>query len=251
MHSSVHEAGDVLSGLLPQIIGEILVGIYLTGSAVTDDWDPDVSDIDLFVVTTTPIVGHVMDELRQAHQYVAEHYRWGSRLEVQYAFQGQLLPSGIVGNAPSWDSTSGFQVGPSVAAADDILGVREFGVAIAGPRPSLVFPPVSLVQLERAMLEYLNDLLTRDTRRPKASDQEYASWILNIARCLYSLSAGKLCTKRTAAYWLLQEDPRTGPILKTALRAWKGDTAARIDCRHSFAWFAAEVRRLLTDRRWV
>jgi hypothetical protein len=45
---------NALAARIGDVLRDDLVGIYLTGSAVTGGFDPGVSDLDLVVVTTAP-----------------------------------------------------------------------------------------------------------------------------------------------------------------------------------------------------
>ena len=84
-----------------------------------------------------------------------------------------------------------------------------------------MFPKVDQETLAQSMREWLDDLVSREQRSP-ASDQEYADWTLNIARCLFGIAHGRGSTKPEAAEWLARQEPDRKPALEAALAARRG-----------------------------
>src|SRR5690242_10803685 len=89
MHPTPYpEINEILETLLSQmraILGPRLEGLYLYGSLVAGDFDPDISDIDLLAVTSTMCDEQELARLKQMHDdLVDKHKRWKDRIEVQY-----------------------------------------------------------------------------------------------------------------------------------------------------------------------
>lgn len=247
MYPEVERITEILTEGLLHVLGETLLGVYLTGSAVTPDFDPSASDIDLFVITTTPISRERAEALSILHERLERHHPWALRLEVQYACREQLHPRGVRGEAPTRGSTRGFEITSSAAGPDDILGVRQFGHAITGPPPNEVFPAVNEDTFLAGTKEYLEDLLTRHVTRPNAGDSDFADWVLNIARCLYRMETRTLGSKRVAHEWLVRRAPNLSPILSAAAAARAGDLVAASICRQQFGSFAENAKRLAAE----
>src|SRR5689334_19170705 len=189
--ATLHAFRDGLAAAL----GDDLVGVYLTGSAVTAAFEPATSDLDLFVVTRAGLTEPQIEQLVALHRRLARDAPWGSRLDVEYGGLDQLRPDGIDGTTVFLVPGGELERGTSVSAADDVHGVREYGVAVHGPPPQEVFPPVSRETYVESRRAYLADLVTREQRRPGASDRDLALWSLEIARCLFGLESGALCSK--------------------------------------------------------
>src|SRR6185295_1398883 len=86
---------------------------------------------------------------------------------------------------------------------------------------------------------YLADLVTRERRRPGATDRDLALWSLEIARCLYGLESCALCSKPEAARWLSERDPSLRGSLDDALAAVRGDLAAAKRARSGYRTLSA------------
>jgi hypothetical protein len=223
---------------LAAALGDDLVGVYLTGSAVTAAFEAT-SDLDLFVVSRARLSEPQIERLRALHRRLARDAPWGSRLDVEYGGLDQLRPDGIDGTTVFLVPGGELEHGTSVSAADDVYGVREYGVAVHGPPPREVFPPVSRETYVESRQAYLADLVTREERRPDASDRDLALWSLEIARCLFGLESGALCSKREAARWLSERDPSLEGLLEDALAAGRGDDAAAERARSGYRTLSA------------
>lgn len=70
---------------LQELLGEKLVGLYLSGSLVVDDFDSRVSDIDLVAALTSDVSDGELKALRNMHEAVVRsHADWHDRIEVCY-----------------------------------------------------------------------------------------------------------------------------------------------------------------------
>jgi Aminoglycoside adenylyltransferase, C-terminal domain len=221
---------------LDRALGDELVGIYLTGSAVISHVDPASSDLDLFVVTRRRLTEPQIGRLDALHRRLAREVPWGDRLDVEYGGLDQLRPTGIEGETVFVVPGGELERGTSVSAADDVFGVREYGLPLVGPPPREVFPAVSRETYVESRRDYLRDLLRRGEQRPDASDREFALWSLEIARCLFGLESGALCSKPQAAEWLAGREP--------SLREALDD--ARAGARSGYAALAAYAETVLT-----
>jgi predicted nucleotidyltransferase len=238
--------GDVLATYLERlrrVLGESLVGVYVTGSAATGDFEPAGSDIDVFVVLNEAPGSDVFEGLRHLHDEMRAAEPFGDRLEVEYVAANQLRPTGISGEAASISAGGELRIGRSRAAADDILGARSLGIPLFGPSAKDVFPQVGRDVFVASQREWLADLAECDRSRPNASGADYTTWTLNIARCLFGIHHGHGCTKPEAARWLARQMPELARTLEAALSARAGDAAVTID-RGRFQRFVNEARTI-------
>jgi hypothetical protein len=105
-----------------------------------------------------------------------------------------------------------------------MLAIRQHGLALYGPPPATLLPPVGPATLAAGLRAYLVELLARPA--PTAPARDAATWALNIARCLYGLRTGRLSTKAQAARWVGEQVPTVRSALDSALRLRTGSTDA-------------------------
>jgi Nucleotidyltransferase domain len=74
---------DILLSRIQSILDKKLVGLYLNGSLVIGDFDPNISDIDLVAALSSDIDEREFEELQKMHTAFAhEHKEWDDRIEV-------------------------------------------------------------------------------------------------------------------------------------------------------------------------
>src|SRR5437870_6374635 len=74
-----------LARSIREVLGEDLVGIYLSGSAATGGFDTDVSDLDLVAVTAAPADRIDLAGLKAMHgEFIRERLDWVDRIEAVY-----------------------------------------------------------------------------------------------------------------------------------------------------------------------
>jgi hypothetical protein len=106
-----------------------------------------------------------------------------------------------------------------------MVALRDHSLTLYGPAPTEVIPPVDRATLDAALRDYLAELLTplAPTEQSEQSAERLADRLLNGARCLYGLRAGRPCTKREAAVWLAAEAPDLAAALDAALTVRRGE----------------------------
>lgn len=244
MNSQVTELMDLYAGRLRGLLGDQLIGVYLTGSAVSGEFVPETSDVDVVVVTNDLVIDRAAD-LTRLHESLMRDHPWAHKIEADFAAFEQLRPTGIDGESMAWIPEAGLVIGPSHAASDDILGVGAHGHAVLGPAPASVFPEVSLELFLAETKEYLLDLTTRPRTRPNATDTDIADWLANLARCLYRLDTGELGSKRLGLAWWSARDPGVQDLLQVVPLAQRGDPKAGEICRSRFQEAARGAQQIL------
>jgi predicted nucleotidyltransferase len=80
-----------LSDGLTALLGEQLLGLYLTGSLTYGDFDHGSSDIDFLAVLSKELSGEQLDAIRTLHARSGEAVpRWAMRLEGSYITKDML-----------------------------------------------------------------------------------------------------------------------------------------------------------------
>src|SRR5260370_42430571 len=84
-NASINELLALLLASIQRILATKLVGLYLYGSLVIGDFDPDISDIDLVAALSSDIDDREFEELQKMHiAFANQHKEWDDRIEVCY-----------------------------------------------------------------------------------------------------------------------------------------------------------------------
>ena len=84
-YANINEILELLLASLQSILGAKLVGLYLNGSLVIGDFDPEISDIDLVAALSSDIDVREFEALQKMHTAFAQQHRaWDGRIEVCY-----------------------------------------------------------------------------------------------------------------------------------------------------------------------
>lgn len=210
--------------------GEDLVGLYLYGSLVLGDFDPDRSDIDLIAAVTSAVGERELSTLETLHAEFARSYpAWDDRVEVAY------VPTSGLRTFKTHSSTLAI-ISPGEPLHLKEIGreglihyylVREHGITLIGPPPQTLIDEISLDEFRDAVRAYLarwrKPMAPSGTRGP----QRYV--VLTMCRGLYGLSHGRQASKKQAALWAQNEFPEWAAIIERVLTAANDDPASEGD----------------------
>jgi hypothetical protein len=211
----------ILDRLLPALrdaLGDDLIGIYLYGSAVSGDFDPGVSDVDLVVVTRREVEDLDLVTLDQVHRgAVARSPAWSDRVELVYVSAATLA---------SFRTSSGqlavispgepFHVtGPVSDWLQNWYLVRREGIALSGPPPADVVPRIARSEYLEAIAGYLRYL--RDQGLEDLSPNALAYTVLSACRAACTIEAGRPCSKQKGAAWVRGRRPEAWWVIDAAL----------------------------------
>ncbi len=220
------EINALLSSLLDhiqQILPDRLIGLYLYGSLVTDDFDKASSDIDLLAVTRSPIDDLEFTQLQQMHNdFVAVHPGWNDRIEIAYlsiaalqTFRSQRSQIAIISPGEPFHTKE--------AGNDWLINwwvVRERGVALCGPAPAAIIEPISTEEFLRAVRVQAQDWREWVYHMQSRPAQAYA--IVTLCRALYAHHHGEQASKPQAALWVQGHFPQWAWLIQKAL-VWRQD----------------------------
>ena len=207
---------------MQQILSGRLLGLYLYGSLVTGDFDPNSSDIDLLAVIDCDLDDREADTLKRMHDRIAAAYPdWPDRIEVQYVSAAALRtfrsrPHPMAAISPG----EPFHV--IEAGADWLVNwyvVQEYGKTLFGPAPSAWIEPIAheaFIETIRQHMRQWRDWIEHLPRRRPS--QAYA--ILTMCRGLYTLTHGEQVSKKRAALWVQRYLPAWSPLIADAL-TWR------------------------------
>jgi hypothetical protein len=218
------EANRILDILLERIHARLpqkLIGLYLTGSLVYGDFDPDGSDLDLVAVISASLDDGELAALAQMHQALAREYRrWDERIEVIYVTLDGLQtfrtqPTTIAITSPG-------EPFHTLEAGHEWLVnwylAREQGMTLFGPRSQSVIPAIAVEEFVETIrhhtlswAEWINDCR-------HLGGQAYAR--LTMCRALYTLAHGAQISKVQAAAWAIARYPQWATVIQDALH-WR------------------------------
>lgn len=145
-YADVNRMLELIQTRIQEILGERLIGLYLSGSLVTGDFDLAVSDIDLVAVTSGDLAPGEIARLEEMHRAIARQEKtWDNRIEVIYITADALRtfrvqPSTIAIISP------GEPFHTRAANKDWLVNwyvLRERGIALVGPAPTTLIDPIS------------------------------------------------------------------------------------------------------------
>jgi len=227
----------MLDRLVPDMrgtLGSRLVGLYLMGSALTYDFDPDVSDLDLVAVLSADLGGADLVGPGSVHRrFVERHRDWEGRLEVVYV---------------STDTLRSFRIRPGALAVispgeplhilepdpDWLIHwylLRTTGRSLYGPSPRTLIPPITRSEFIESVKHHALGWHVWSGAANHLGSQAYA--ILTMCRALHLCRTGRQASKRQAALWAQAQMPEWSTLMADALW-WRRETS-ELDGRRTLA----------------
>jgi hypothetical protein len=196
----------------------LIEGLYLTGSAVLEDFRPNTSDIDFVAVTAAPLDKTAIAALVKARARLRKLFP-RQRVDELYVTWDELKhePHSAC-NAVTWQT------------------LAHYGIACRGPRPADLGIRIDPQALTRWTLDnldtYWRPLLNRASRfrSPRswiALTGYGAGWIvLGISRLHYTLATGDIISKEGAGIYALETFPaKWHRVVNECLRIRRADQA--------------------------
>ena len=215
------------ANVIRDILGDNIIGFYLTGSLTYNDFVPWRSDIDLLVVVKDPLSKEDINQVEQLHMDIERCYpQWAERIECSYLPVAQLkniLPP----KAPRPYMGGGKFYAEAPYGNEWIINqyfLYKYGIALIGPDFKTLAAQVNINDVQKASIK---DLFMEWT--PKLNDPEwlenshYQSYlVLNLCRILYTVICGDAASKTISAKWVQAEYPEWVGLVKIAMD-WKYD----------------------------
>ena len=231
----------VLADRLHELLGERLVGVYLGGSFVMDDFVGSSSDYDVLVVVSGDLSSADLSRLAALHDRLVDELPDAIRLEGDYVPREALRPVGTSRPVPFFRQGRLQPEPESMLSADNIANMRQDGIRVVGHAAASVLPEVSAEQIREAVREMLREI----SECP--SEQKAASEILDLVRSYRALETGQPATKSDGLRWgLVRLDSALHPLLRRADAVRRGALVASDD--RTLRDGLDEIRAALKDR---
>lgn len=188
----------IMINKIRMILADNNPSIYLYGSVTTNDFKLGWSDIDILVLTTQEISEQQAEKLVDLRQKLLVQ-----RPDNQYfrLFEGGMLSFNAFFNREKsrtvyW-GTSGERITDHYEL--DSFGIMELlenGVLLYGADLRQHFTKLTYDQLHQAVIHHYETI--------RNHGKQGWGWLLDIARCIYTLKTGKIIAKTTAGDWALK-----------------------------------------------
>jgi hypothetical protein len=246
-HADVNAVLAMLTAGAREIAGDRLVALWLTGSLTYGDFDRGSSDIDYLAVLAEPLSDEQRPALVALHDEIASRWPvWAARIEGSWVLRDWLGRGEPPSEGRPYVNGGAFWK-PDPRYGNEWLlnlyALRERGVALAGPEPATLIPPVVIAEVRRASARDLHKEWV-----PKMGDRDFfasshhqAYVTLTLCRILHRAERDEVCSKRVAASWVTARHPEP----------WIVDLVGRAErWRHGEELDAADsVRRLIAFAR--
>ena len=226
-----------LQGGIPRVLGDTLVGLYLTGSLSYGGFDPASSDIDFLALChQRPSAGEIA-ALSAMHRDIAlQTPVWAERIEGGYIWES-MLPSREPPREPRpYINGSGAMWAPEPVYGQEwtmnLFVLHACGVVLYGPPAADVFPHVSQHQMREASLRSLHEKWKPLLADPSLLDNpHYQAYItLTLCRILHTQKVEGVASKRDAAQWV--KDTYGAAVRGTVERAEQWAVGQPLDLKH-------------------
>lgn len=226
IHKQVNELTHYLMAELQTVLGEKLIGVYVYGSLVSGEFDENISDIDLLVVTDFDLDENDFSKLNEMHTRIIKEFKmWHDRLEIAYISK-QVLGSFKHKQGKIAVISPGESFNIKEAIIDWLMNwylIQENSLILFGPDPRTLIEHISKNEfLEVVKTHALN---WREWVEQTKNSQQFQSYaILTICRSLYSfhIPAGHHISKKAAAKWAQERFPEWNFLVEQALK-WRSD----------------------------
>jgi predicted nucleotidyltransferase len=208
---------EIMTNSIINILNDKHPSIYIFGSVALDDFKLGWSDIDILCLTQETITDDQMNELVTLRQSLLDKHKDNKYFR---SFEGGILTFDSFINktrekAVYW-GTSGQRITDSYTF--DSFSMYELisdGVLLYGKdiRDTLTIP--SYDELRKAVIHHYKAI----RKYAVVTDRSIYSvgWLLDIARCIYTLRTGKVIAKTKAGEWALEN--KLCPVKRTLEKA--------------------------------
>jgi hypothetical protein len=246
-YTDVNKLLDLLLSNVQEVLGNRFVGMYLYGSLASGDFNPNTSDLDFLVITSDPLTGVKISQLKSMHEQIwASGLKWASKLEGSYIPQQYIRKHGRNHHPCPTINEAKFYVGSH--GSDWIIQrhvVREYGVVLAGPDPKTLIDQVTADELRGAVLGVLHEwwfpMLDDATWLREHGSNYHGYAVITMCRALHALNHGTIVSKPAAIEWALRNlGSEWHPLIEQAVASQSGNHAKFLEETLDFIRFTRD-----------
>ncbi|MCR4886947.1 MAG: nucleotidyltransferase domain-containing protein [Clostridiales bacterium] len=196
---------EKMTARISRILDGKIRSAWLYGSVALEDFRPGWSDIDLLVLTEgriTPDQAGALLTLRQAMTEEEPENRYYRAFEGIIADEAEYRTASFT-RLVYW-GTSGQRITDRYAQdAFSAFELAKYGRCVCGDGDRSIFAAPTAEEMEKAVRRHY-DTVRRCAVRTNESLYS-CGWLLDIARCIYTLRHGGVISKTGAGVWALKE----------------------------------------------
>ena len=187
------------------ILGPHLVGVYLQGSFAVGDFDPH-SDVDYIIVIQQALSEAQVAALQSMHARIYDlDCAWAQHLEGSY-FPKETLRLPPQPGETLWYLDNGARQLVRSTHCNTLVvrwQLRQHGIALYGPPPTELVPPIPDADLRREILAVIHDWGGEILVNPEHYNNRFYQGfiVLSFCRMLHSLHTGTIHSKPRSAEW--------------------------------------------------
>jgi hypothetical protein len=230
---------------LKHLLGEKIIGLYLSGSLAYGDFVPERSDIDLQAVVRSPLTKDELRSVEQLHRDIERRCpEWAERIECSYVpleLMRQLTAPATP--RPWW----GFGTLFAEALAGNEWIINHYllswhGIALEGPAFSKLVASIALQNVQQASArDLLQEWLPKIDDGAWLSNSHNQSYlVLNLCRILHTVIQGQTASKKVAGEWAKATYPQWENLIAEAERWVYGNEMKRQADAAAFVRFAVD-----------
>ncbi len=197
---------DVMVENLQDILGENLISIYLYGSVALNDFKLGWSDIDILCLTKKVVSDFEAEKLVNLRQNLLDKDKSNP---YYISFEGAIVSLDEFKNnqytkVVYW-GTSGQKITDKYSfGVFSLFELIKYGQLIMGKEVRSDFVLPNYEELKLGCLEHYNTIRKYAT---KTGENLYScGWLLDIARCIYTLRYNDIISKTSAGEWVIKEN---------------------------------------------
>lgn len=249
---------EVLHQRIPQVLGDNLEGLYVKGSLVLGDFNPETSDVDLLVVIKEPVSEEDFPALVEMHDEIQTLPNpYAHELELAYIPIHAIQSFETRRRYPALERGEKQKLKGKSLGANWILEfwtVREHGVILYGPDPKTLIPPIFPDQIMGAVRTVLaEDWLawvdTWDDPEWPTHQGEMRFVVETMCRASYTLEYARVSSKPVAVRWALEALAEPWPALIRHSQSWATGGVATPQTVSEVEAFVRWTVNSLEDRR--
>jgi predicted nucleotidyltransferase len=235
-------------------LGPDLYAVYLTGSSVAGDFDPEASDIDLIVATVSEPTDRGIEPFQGLVQRLAAvDDEWADRLDVVFVASATLRTFRTGGSLYAMSHEEPLERFDDV---DDWLQtwflLHVASVNVVGPPVAEVIPPIGLDEFKDAVARDAQRNAARVALNPDGSPDGYVAYVaITLCRILVTLETGEIVPKNAAISWVAAREPDAVALLDRvrAVRNSRGRLPFSTEERHVVLEFIERHAALVDEVR--
>ncbi|MDQ5972063.1 MAG: hypothetical protein QG553_222 [Patescibacteria group bacterium] len=224
-YNDVNKVLDLLSTGLQSLLGDNLVGLYLTGSLTYGGFNSGSSDIDFLAVLNSQLTDEQFTKIEVLHSKIAEQVpHWAKSLEGSYITKAML--SSTDNPKAERPYVNGGRVVRCAYGNEwviNLYALQECGKLILGEPLDTILPRVTIDKVRQASKKDMLEDWTPKIEDPKAFKQplydsehlkNYA--VLTMCRILHRAKNDNMASKKAASQWTKEAYPQWKDLIERA-----------------------------------